>query len=290
MLLGDLVEDYCAVNPFVRSPDTKRLLLLSARHFSDFLGHPARSREFSDRGLAAYMAWRRAAGLAETTIERESSKLLTLWRFAAQSGSVPPPRIRVAKAPVGPPVAFSRSELRRLFRAASRYPVPICGRPGRLYMLPLLGLAFETGERIGALLQLERGDVVGRWVTIRKRKGAGQTLVRQISRGTARAVAELSGPKLFAGLDRTSVYYHLGLILVAAGLPTDRRHKFHAIRRSHASYLYRAGGDPTNSLGHSSEAITRVYYLDQRIVGGRQPVSYLFNPLRWDWLLRWFVW
>lgn len=59
-------------------------------------------------------------------------------------------------------------------------------------------------------------------------------------------------------------YYHLRAILGLAGLPTDRRSMFHRIRRTHATHLYVRGGDPTQSLGHASDAMTRAYYLDPR--------------------------
>jgi len=69
--------------------------------------------------------------------------------------------------------------------------------------------------------------------------------------------------------------------LAAAGLPTDRRSKFHRIRRTVASAVAEAGGNPSEALDHASPKTTK-RYLDPRIVG-TQPVdsilaNYLANP------------
>lgn len=45
---------------------------------------------------------------------------------------------------------------------------------------------------------------------------------------------------------------------------------FHALRKSHASYLEAAGGDATESLGHSNRRLTQTVYLDASICGDKQ--------------------
>jgi integrase len=57
----------------------------------------------------------------------------------------------------------------------------------------------------------------------------------------------------------------LNKILERAGLPKDRRCKFHKIRKTTASYYEAAGGSAQRLLDHSSPAVTRKY-LDPRIV------------------------
>lgn len=78
-------------------------------------------------------------------------------------------------------------------------------------------------------------------------------------------------------LDPSSLYNHLRSILRAAGLTTDRRSKFHRLRRSHASYAEAAGLDATELLGHSSRAVTRGY-LDPRIVRRVDPIAAIPRP------------
>lgn len=111
------------------------------------------------------------------------------------------------------------------------------------------------------------------------------TQIRRLRRETVRWLRRLleqhDQAEVFAGLHRTTLYHHLNQILLAAGIPADRRHKFHCMRRSHASWLHRAGGDATASLGHSDPAITRKFYLDRRITDRWQAIDWLFSPLSW---------
>lgn len=60
-----------------------------------------------------------------------------------------------------------------------------------------------------------------------------------------------------------------------AGLPSGRDCKPQRLRRSHATHLKAAGGDPTLALGHSSEEVTRRYYLDPVILGDESPAALL---------------
>lgn len=66
-------------------------------------------------------------------------------------------------------------------------------------------------------------------------------------------------------------------LLNRAGLPSDRAHKFHCVRKSVASYFEAAGGNATELLGHSSRRITR-RYLDPRVVSPPQASDVLFRP------------
>lgn len=70
--------------------------------------------------------------------------------------------------------------------------------------------------------------------------------------------------RVFPEVHITSIYGHLKLVLKSCGLDSGRNCMFHKIRRTHATHLYLAGGDPTQSLGHESDAMTRGYYLDPR--------------------------
>jgi integrase len=290
MLLDQLRDDYVATNTAIRSQETKRLLRIATDKFAEYLGHEAHAGELTDRNIAAFVQWRRSLGRAETTIERESGKLLTLARHAASLALLPAPRLRIPKSRVDSPVAFLRHEVRSLFRAAAAYDSSVCGVPGDVFMLAVLNLIWDTGERIGALYALDRADIDGRWVTFRHRKNGGQVLVRRVSRSTARSLEKLleasTGSKPFAATHRSNLYHHLDRLLVMAGIPVSRRHKFHCLRRSHASWLHRLGGDAQESLGHATQEITRRHYFDVRITHGRHAADVLFSPLGWWGRLR----
>jgi integrase len=164
--------------------------------------------------------------------------------------------------------------------------------PGNLVLTALLAVIWNTGERIGALCEVKRSDIDlrGRWVTITSRKNSGRTLVRRLSRSTIRELRRLldASPhvKPFGYVHRGSLYHHLKKLLAEAGLPADRRHKFHCLRRSHASYLHAAGGDARESLDHADEKTTRDHYYDRRITRARDAIHWLFDPLGlWSRLL-----
>jgi integrase len=63
-----------------------------------------------------------------------------------------------------------------------------------------------------------------------------------------------------------------------AGLPTDREHSFHCIRKTGASFADAAGADASKLLGHSSRAVTERHYLDPSIAKRDHAVDFLFRP------------
>lgn len=300
MPIAELFQDWHESNPRLKSKETVRLMRSSVRRFVEYIGRPVVLSDLTEKTLNGFIHHRQQLGMAASTIEREAAKVVTLWRWAALRGWCKSPMVSFGKAQPPTPTAWSRQELRRLFRAAEEYatPIRIDGRNGRsaksesmLYttqnargsviMVPLLRLLFETGERVAATLALTWADVDldGRWVTFRAvtRKGRGKAAdnVQKISRRTAAVLRELQKARALAGYgepsstvfpqkNRASWYGNLKTILRAAGLPQDRRSCFHRLRRTHATHLYVVGGDPTASLGHGSDAMTRSYYLDPR--------------------------
>lgn len=306
--LEELRLTYIELNPAIRSKQTASLLRTSGRHFAKYLGREPLVTDLTDRNLAGYIRHRQGLGRAPSTCEREASKLMSMWRFAASRAWAVPPMIRIEKARPEEPVAFLKGELRRLFRAVKRYdlfmsPATRRGKvdedfppvAGNVVLFALLSAIWDTAERIGALCEVKREDfqpcygwfgrVSGGWLTITSRKGGGRTMVRKLRRTTALAMIRLLAcnphAKPFGFVHRGTLYYHLESVLRLAGLPTNRKYKFHCLRKSHASYLKLGGGDSTDSLGHSSEDITRVRYHDKRITRRWHAPDYLFNPSSW---------
>lgn len=303
MLLDDLVRAYCgAMNTSVRSEETVRLINISVDHFGSFLARPAHVEDFTDDNLIAYSKHRRQLGRAETTIERELCKLMSLWRWAANEGLVRGPRVRFDKAEVDTPVAMMRNQIRSLFRTARNYKSSVGEVPGHVFMLALFYSAWIIGERGGALYDMRREhvDVSGPWwrrgwVTIPKelRKRGGKTLRRRLSwSGTywmRRLLAAHENDRIFGIVHRTTVYHHFDIILKRAKLPKDC--KLQCLRRSHASWFERAGGDAQKSLEHKSRDTTVKYYLDPLICFYKIPANLLFDPLSLaNRVLAWLKW
>jgi len=295
MTLNELLGEYVATNTAITSAYTIKLLGGTCKLFSAYLGREALVDDLTDANLKGYIVHRQSQGKAPATIEREGCKLLTLWRFAAMHALVKPPTIRMARSSPHIPVAFLRHEIRRLFKAARRAKGEVGGVPNSIFFPALLGLIWDSGERVGAVRALSRSDIdcKTRWVTFKHRKGNGREMMKRMSRPTRRAMRKLlevhQHETPFAHIHLTTCYFHLKSILRDADLPTDRRSMLHRLRRSHASYLKLAGGSAQDSLGHSSEAITVRSYYDPRVTGSRQPSTLLFNPFNWwDRFLGWF--
>ncbi len=291
MILHLLIVEYLAENPNVKSPHTERLIETSAKHFGTYLAREATVADLTDRNLTAFIRHRQKLGRAPATVEREAAKLMTLWRYAACCGFIQPPRIRIEKAPPGEPIAFLKREVRALFREAGRYDKKITTIDGAIMLVALLSVCFDTAERIGALCEVDRNDIqiasnwlfiTGAWITIRSRKNGGRPIVRKLRRSTARALskhlAACPHRRPFGFVHRGTLYYHLEGLLKRAGLPTSRRHKFHCLRRSHASYLHASGGNAQESLDHAEASTTRLHYFDPRITRRNHAINLLFNP------------
>jgi hypothetical protein len=134
--------------------------------------------------------------------------------------------------------------------------------------------AFETAERVGALLAVEWRDVdlAERTILLRaeNRKGAHQDLLRPISAETAAWLAQLRRDagerRLVWKWDRTHTHLwtHFKNICKRAGV---QPRGYHGLRRAAASYIAAAGGlgEAAAALGHASPSTTQAHYVDQTI-------------------------
>ena len=75
----------------------------------------------------------------------------------------------------------------------------------------------------------------------------------------------------------TYLWQRFARLLKLAGLPTDRKSKFHRIRRSVGSYIKAAGGDPSEALRHRDPRSIKSY-IDPRVCPTQQSVDFLFRP------------
>lgn len=275
-LLDVFENDYRKLNTRMRSPETVRLYQVVIRNLNLYLGRETLLSDFNDDTLAGFIRHRESLGKSPNTIGGECSKLFSFWRWCAKRGlvekfpAIPGPPL---KQPT--PTAWSRDEVTALLNAAQNAPGMIGDVPRSHYFYCFLLMAWETGERFGALYRLRWNDIdfAERWVVYRgeTRKGFAAADNRQrISRALARALELYRGlsshDAVFGIVDVVTIYNHIKPIHKAAGLPVGRRNMFHKLRRSHATHLYAAGGDATVSLGHSSDYITRKCYLDPKYI------------------------
>jgi integrase len=140
-------------------------------------------------------------------------------------------------------------------------------------MTKLLAM-YQTGERIGAVLELRWGEVDLDRCTLtflaHTRKGHRETITRPISARLATLMAPQKRPpdaRVWPWLDdrkHLSMYASLKVLCKTAGVDYQA---FHSIRKSTASYLKRAGISAREQLGHSSEEMAELHYYDEEIVG-----------------------
>lgn len=283
MTIEELVEEYLLQNGDVKSRNTERLLRIVARHFIAFAGNDATL--LTDRNLGGFARWRRndyrgKKPPAEITISNELAKLAAIARFAHQLGLVPPVRFNVRHNRPGTPTAMTIEQVTAMFDAARATTYPIGGVPGSVYFVALFAIAWDTGARANAIheLRLVDIDLERLQVTFRVLKGNAPAVTKEIRATTADAIRELlrhfAGDRPFAVVESASIYHHFKRIKKAAGVPLGTRNGLHDFRRAYATAIHDAGGDATEALGHSSDAVTRRWYLDPRH-STRQPLKLL---------------
>lgn len=284
MTLTDFFRDFYKPLRLRRggSTNTARLYGVTIKNFSLWLGRDATLDDLDEVTLARYLT-DKAASRAAYTVEKERSQLMAMARLAVERGHIRmlpccPPGIMPQRSPE----SWSVDQMRRLHEAAVERKGWIGPIPAGVFFPALLDVLWETGERISAILGAKRSDFNPPYLTVRAeaRKGRRADRVYKLSPLTSDRVrmCEVGGvDELFHWPHvMTHLYYHLGEMLKKAGIKVEKRKKFHQVRRTAASHLAAAGGDPVQFLDHASPATTKKWYLDPRVANrGPQPCEIL---------------
>lgn len=268
-----------------RSDNTRRLYATSLRSFGKFLARLPTLADLTDDCVNRYLAWFRRLPRAPASVNKERSNLLAIWRFAARKRYVDLwPDVEAEVEPDRVPQAWTDQQMFRLFAACGQETGVIASIPAGDWWRALHLVAWDSGERIGAVMGVRWPDVdlVGRWVLCRAetRKGKRADKLYRLAEDTATALRAIRRPfeRVFEWpYHRSYLWYKYAAILRRAGLPADRRSKFHRLRRTVASNFEAAGGDATALLGHSRRSITE-RYLDPRICQKQQAADLLYRP------------
>lgn len=269
-----------------KSASTKGQYLIQLRHFEKFLGRDPLLTDLTDEVVSAFLASIIERGNAPATANKARNHILALWRLAARKQFVAEyPDVAPETEPRRVPKAWMPDELQKLFEACEQLPGRVGAIPASVWWYALLVILWWTGERIGAVLQLKWSDLDQNsgWLTVpaeaRKRKTGD--MIFHLPPEAMTALAKITVPRrplIFPWpFGRNYVWNRYNKILKEAGLPSDRKSKFHRIRKSTASYYEAAGGNATDLLGHSERSVTMAY-LDPRIAKGPQPAAKLFSP------------
>jgi len=278
MRLAQLLAEYAArTRP---KANTLKLYELAVRQFSLSLLRHAEIDDLTEERMEQHVARRQRGGVSQGTIAGEQRKLYALWRFACKQNYLKVwPTSHPVRVPSRIPRAWTVEELRKLF-GCTKHAVDVGSVSGPLWWGALFSALYDTGERISAMLALRWDGVDLDGLTVylpaEVRKGGQVDRVYPISEQTAQLLRRLPREyrPFFWPYDQATMYNRLKRMLTKGGLPSDRRSKFHRIRRSTASHYEAAGGNAMKLLGHSSPKVTATY-LDPRIVRTESPIDLL---------------
>ena len=276
MLLSQFVADfYRPLRLRGRSPETARLYACTVRAFGRFLGHAPTLDDLADELTLARFVDDRTSTRSPYTAEKERTQLMALARLANERRMIP-------ALPCCPPVvlpdriatAWSADEMRRLYTAAASTPGTVAGVPAGLWWSSLVQVAWESGERIGALLEVRHEHYARPDLAIpgEIRKGGRRGRVYELTAGACDQLDGLlaahQGPAVWPWpYAHTYVWDRMRKILSRAGL-ARRRLAFHQIRRSAISHFAAVGGEAAAVAfaGHANASTTRRWYIDPRLV------------------------
>lgn len=286
-LLSSHFETFRRHKLVMRCPQTTYQYTLNLRRFDEFLGRQATIADLRDDVVAdALQFLMRRRGLSPASASKFRDNLLCLWRFLCRKRIVDTdPDVPEVKEPQRVPVALTREQLRRLWEYLQRMPGEVQGISASDWFCSLVACCWDTGARKGELfgltwacVDLERGFIVAKAETV---KGGMADRLYRVRPSTVEWLERIRKPtrdKVWPWPWSESIFYdHLGRIMLANGIPDDRRFKMHVFRKSVATHLLVEGGNPQAALGHSSFDMTRKY-IDRTICPDDSPID-LLPPL-----------
>jgi len=279
MSLRELFENtYLPMRLLGKSPNTIIAYRVALRHWARSPDHVPVDA-ITDVVMARFAAWHFQT-TSPATVNKTLRHLRAVIRLAVRQKLLAEmPEMPHLPEGTSEPEAYLHEEIVRIIQAAWAMPSPrIEGIDARDWWVSLLFTIYDSGGRIGAViatqtadLSLDDGTILLRPEHQKQRRGQRLRLSEETiaaCRPVWRADRIEMWPWPFR---REALYRHFRKILVAADVATGvgTGCLFHRLRKSTASYLKAAGGNPTAQLGHSTTAVT-ARYLDPRICGESQ--------------------
>lgn len=264
-LHGDYTREHLGIDP-----KTIEQMEIAISLFEQWLGHSPTLDDLSRDAMLDWMRWL-LNGRSPSTVNSKRTSILALWNFAADEMGYcsPPGKIKKLKVPKKLPIVWTLEQIDQIFAACDRLHGSWEGVPVALAWKIGILLAWDTGNRLTAILKAEMKDLSLQTKTLfvpaGNTKGKIQDRIYHLHDQTIAAI-QASLPS-----DRTrifpfpfctkQVWYHLKKILRSAGLPDDRSRMFHCFRRSAESYAAKEKGVQwaADAIGHSAEVAKRSY-------------------------------
>jgi len=284
-VIANILPGYFARKTTIRDEHTHKQYRYALANLATALGHVPTVTDLTDDSLCEMVSHLQARGLAAATINDRVGRICTLWRWLANRGHLQTrPTNNAVPEPKRIPLAWSSDEIATLFQACDNWKGDIAGVQGAGWWKSLHYVAWDSGERISALMACRWDWITDEWLAIpaEVRKGKKTDRVYKLHADTLAILSSIREPKRELiwpwTLDPTSLWYHYKKLRESAGLALDRRSAFHRIRRSVATDTEAAGGNATELLDHSSRDLTKASYLDPRYLKAAHAVDFLFRP------------
>jgi integrase len=290
MLLVDFVERYARENDL--ADGSVEQLRIPARLLDRFAGGALPCQALCDDLVNEFLISRQRVGRSPETVASNRTKLLTLWRSAADAGlCAPPGRIRRIKRPQRIVRAFTHEAISRLLcvvrtlrgnihyrdRLTSKW--RDTGVRRRDYFRAFILADYDSGMRRGDLLSIERnwirqdGRGGGAIALVQSKTGRVQT--KRFRARTMRAIDRLCNGRttgrIWIGYDTKRAWcQEFKRIVRKAGVGGSSKW----LRRSSASYIARRYGKEAakRHLGHASDGVADASYLDPLIAFAPVPL------------------
>jgi integrase len=294
MTLRELLIDRVA--PLKNLSDRTTVMYVSTLdRFRDFLGREPTVDDLDDLIVSKFLRWRQVTQhsrfklISPASLAKDSAHIRSLWGWLAKkrwkkaNGELLEfPDYARPRVPKPVPKAFHADELAKLVATSRTRKGHIAGKPAAWYWVTKLQALFQTGERIGAILEIRWSEVDLKKHTLTflaaTRKGHRETITRPITPALANMLATQRGApsdRVWPWLDDREMLSLYGSLRVLCRLAGVEYHPFHSIRKSTASYLKKAGISAKNQLGHSSEEMAENHYYDEEITGRESNLDYL---------------
>jgi integrase len=280
ILLGDFLESVYLPTRIQLSADRLRHLAGTIVQLEQFAGRRIFVKDFSEVLIRDYLTWLRSTGRAAETVNSRRADLLALWRCAWDEELVPdPPRSRKVRRLTSPrriPEAWSSGQVRAILNACSQAPGRICGIPASLWWRSLIGVAYDTGERRGAILATPTKDLLldHSAVVFRQTKTGAERFCRLDSSTVefCRAIYDPCRPLMWPWHGEIdSLNDRLETILKRAGVPWGRNRGgvFSKFRKTSGTLVEANGGRGNEHIGNTRK-VFEAHYLDPRFLDRSQ--------------------
>jgi integrase len=267
------------------SAPTLKQMEIAVRQLNLDLGEAARVEDLSETLILSHMKSLLAKGISPTTVNVRRGYFRSLWKHAfkkrVNQNNFFESDIPKATELMEIPIAWSMVQLETMLHQAKHFSPrkhPFCGRR----FTALLLLLYYTGLRISAALNLKRSALHGRILIVpagsqKNRQGMAirlpQSLVglllslprpHQVHNGRLLSEYLIPWPWSLKNPQKILAKY----VLAPAGLPLDRKLKFHAIRKTVATVMEATKGIEAakDAMGHSSIKVTRRYIAPREMV------------------------